>query len=87
MIDKDTMNNMLYHFGQMMALRMVFHFSNANADGSVYDEPIRILQQAKDDIAAGRNPADRVKLVNGRVVEVSSDGAKDTPMFFSDILQ
>lgn len=59
---------MLYDFSQQTALKLVYHLSRAGSDGSAYKAAEQILEQAVKDVASGRNPGDRVRCVNGRIV-------------------
>lgn len=65
---------MLYDFSQQTALKLVYHLSRAGSDGSAYEVAERILKQAVKDVAVGRNPGDRVRCVNGRIVSTDSTG-------------
>ena len=59
---------MLYDFSQQTALKLIYHLSRAGSDGSAYEVAEQILEQAVKDVASGRNPGDRVRCVNGRIV-------------------
>lgn len=65
---------MLYDFSRQTALKLVYHLAQAGSDGSVYEVAERILEQAVKDVSAGRNPGDRVRCVNGRIVSTDSTG-------------
>lgn len=61
---------MLMGYAQTAALRLVYNLARFDADAELYDEPLRILQQAKDDLAAGKDPLDRLENVDGRIYEL-----------------
>lgn len=61
---------MLMGYAQAAALRLVYNLARFDADTELYDEPLRILQQAKDDLAAGKDPLDRLENVDGRIYEL-----------------
>lgn len=61
---------MLMGYAQTAALRLVYNLARFDADAGLYDEPLRILQQAKDDLAAGKDPLDRLENVDGRIYEL-----------------
>ena len=65
---------MLYDFSQQTALKLVYHLAQAGSDGSAYEVAERILKQAVKDVSAGRNPGDRVRCVNGRIIPTDSTG-------------
>lgn len=61
---------MLMGYAQTAALRLVYNLARFDADAELYDEPLRILQQAKDDLAAGKDPLDRLADINGKIIEI-----------------
>ena len=59
---------MLCAYAQDNMRKLVYHLSQAGADGSAYDAAYQILNAAVKDRDAGRNPGARYCNVNGRIV-------------------
>ena len=63
-------DTMLLDYVHNRTLKLIYGLANYGADAEVYDEMLRLAQQARDDLDAGREPADRLADINGRVVEL-----------------
>lgn len=61
---------MLCAYAQDNMRKLIYHLSQAGADGSAYDAAYQILKDAVKDRDAGRNPGARYRNVNGRIVAV-----------------
>lgn len=59
---------MLCAYAQDNMRKLVYHLSQAGADGSAYDAAYQILNAAVKDRDVGRNPGARYCNVNGRIV-------------------
>lgn len=70
MINTNTKEAMLYAYAQNDVRKLVYHLSQAGADGSAYDAAYQILKDAVKDRDAGRNPGARYRNINGRIVAV-----------------
>lgn len=65
-----TNKKLLLGYGRRTALNLVYWLAKNNAPADAYDEVLRIVRQARDDLAAGLDPSDRLANVNGRIVEL-----------------
>lgn len=63
-------DTMLLGYARNRTRDLIYTLSNYGADAEVYDEILRIAQQAKDDADSGIDPGDRLDRINGRVVEL-----------------
>lgn len=70
MINTNTKEAMLYAYAQDNMRKLIYHLSQAGADGSAYDAAYQILKDAVKDRDAGRNPGARYCNINGRIVAV-----------------
>ena len=68
--DRETLLTMLYSFAEHTALALVYHLAPHSVGPEVYTNAARILQQAAEDQAAGRDPRAHVKCVNGKMTEI-----------------
>lgn len=68
MTNTKTKEAMLCAYAQDNMRKLVYHLSQAGADGSAYDAAYQILNAAVKDRDAGRNPGARYCNVNGRIV-------------------
>ena len=63
-------DTMLLDYVRNRTLNLVYTLSNYAAGPDVYDELLRIAQQAKDDVDSGIDPGDRLADINGQIVEL-----------------
>lgn len=68
MTNTKTKEAMLYAYAQDNVRKLVYHLSQAGADGSAYDAAYQILKTAVKDHDAGHDPGARYRNVNGRIV-------------------
>lgn len=62
---------MLCAYAQDNMRKLIYHLSQAGADGSAYDAAYQILKAAVKDHDAGHDPGARYRNINGRIVAVS----------------
>lgn len=63
-------DTMILGYARNRTLKLIYVLANYGADAEVYDEMLRLAQQARDDLDAGRDPADRLVDINGQIVEL-----------------
>lgn len=63
-------DTMILGYTRNRTLNLIYTLANYGADAEAYDEILRLAQQARDDLDAGRDPADRLADINGQIVEL-----------------
>lgn len=63
-------DTMILGYTRNRTLKLIYTLANYGADAEAYDEILRLAQQARDDLDAGRDPADRLADINGQIVEL-----------------
>lgn len=63
-------DTMILGYTRNRTLKLIYTLANYGADAEAYDEILRLAQQARDDLDAGRDPADRLADIDGTIVEL-----------------
>lgn len=68
--DKKTVHTLLSGYARHTVLTLVYYLAQHDVEADVYADAARILQQAAEDKATGKNPGTHIECVNGKMVEV-----------------
>lgn len=65
-----NVDTMMTKYAHLTALKLVYNLSSADADRQAYVDALEVLQTAVQALDAGKDPAENIDCINGRICEV-----------------
>lgn len=65
-----TVDTMMTQYAHLTALKLVYNLSSTDADRQAYVDALEVLQTAVQALDAGKDPAENIDCISGRICEV-----------------